>query len=52
MHLFELLAQAIYGLPEIVSDKKADKKTYILRALLVVTLFLLILAPFLYFFLF
>ena len=51
MYLFELLAQALYGLLEISSSESIDKKTYILRALLVVALLLLIFTPFLYFFL-
>ncbi len=52
MQLFELIAQAIYGLSEVPPHENGDKKMYFLRALLVAALLLLILAPFLYFFLF
>ncbi len=35
MQLFELIAQAIYGLSEVPPHENGDKKMYFLRALLV-----------------
>lgn len=52
MHLVDLIVQALYGLLEIPRYESTDKKTYVLRAIIVIALLLLILTPFLILFAF